>query len=881
MLYLEARIGQVRLGDGGQDGVEPGHITWMSFDHYTSRPTLAVAKDENGQRTTEVVPVMVAGDPDLHTHHTVPNAVFCASGRVGSLDTTQTEGLIKEAGAYYQAHLATALRRLGADMALDPDTGMARMASIPTEIRDHFSKKTRNGEQAAREYAQAQGLDWDSLAPARRVGLLKAGTQGSVNAATDPETRGKLRKDDMADFTSWRTQADALGWRYQGLSGEPIALPDRQQRIELAYHTSQPWIERELNSRAVIDASDARTAALRGLIAHGIEGRHDIDAVTRLYRTDGVRQYGEQTSLAWGTEAVDGRQRTRITTALHVDHEREFVRLAQAGAADTSDALTPARLQQAVQATGIRLSPEQTTAAGRLAHGGKIGVVVGVAGSGKTTLLQPLVTAWQGQGRDVHGIALAWRQADDLTGAGIDKGRVKAFSVFAGATAKGEIRLTDRSVVVVDELSLLGTRQGLELLRLQSQHGFRLAMLGDDQQCQSIEAGPIIDLARKALGPDQVPEILTTARQQTEREREITGLFRAGKADAALAMKRADNTAELVPGGYREATERVAALVGERLRANGHDPSYTITASAPTNADAHKLGLAIRAERRGLGQLGADVVTIRAADGTGTTHDMPIAAGDRVRLFASTRADNSRRNIGRNGDVLTVLAADLHGMQVRNNKSGVEGRISWPALADGAGRLQLAYGDVMTTHTAQGSTATEHVYALPGGSSTVNGFSAYSSGTRHRRSAYLVLSEGAERAAVARSRPLNDPRPITLDDVWSSVGDHLSRMPRKEMASAMIKRVRDIRHGSMRRWHQHEVQREHGDRQGVSREPLQHRVERTRAQRVVEPVAQALRRGREVAVIVGERVREVVHARMHVDAQGRRHQRSQGPRMST
>ena len=107
-------------------------------------------------------------------------------------------------------------------------------------------------------------------------------------------------------------------------------------------------------------------------------------------------------------------------------------------------------------------------------------------------------------------------------------------------------------------------------------------------------------------------------------------------------------------------------------------------------------------------------------------------------------------------------------MRVKNVK-GREGRIAWKTLADEAGRIRLAYGEVMTTHTAQGSTATEHIYALPSGSQAVTGFAAYSSGTRHRRASYLVISEGAEKAEVARSRPLNDIRPIRAEDAWANV----------------------------------------------------------------------------------------------------------------
>ncbi len=176
---------------------------------------------------------------------------------------------------------------------------------------------------------------------------------------------------------------------------------------------------------------------------------------------------------------------------------------------------------------------------------------------------------------------------------------------------------------------------------------------------------------------------------------------------------------------------------------------------------------------------------------------MALAAGDKVRLFASTRVQGERGSIGRNGSVLTVLDADEAGMQVMNLK-GREGRIAWKTLADQAGCIRLAYGEVMTTHTAQGSTATEHIYALPSGSQTVTGFAAYSSGTRHRRASYLVISEGAEKAQVARSRPRNDIRPIRAEDAWANVATNCSRQPTKELASDFLATAGSVRRGAAR-----------------------------------------------------------------------------------
>ena len=168
----------------------------------------------------------------------------------------------------------------------------------------------------------------------------------------------------------------------------------------------------------------------------------------------------------------------------------------------------------------------------QLATGGRLGVAIGVAGAGKSTALAPLVHAWKEEGRNVFGITLAWRQAGDLGAAGIEERA--AVAAFIRRVEGGQYALDRNSVIVVDEVGQLGTRQLLELLRVQQRTGAQVVMVGDPKQCQSIEAGPVIDLLRNALGEDAIPQILTSIRQKTEREREITSLFRAGKAAEAL-----------------------------------------------------------------------------------------------------------------------------------------------------------------------------------------------------------------------------------------------------------------------------------------------------------------------------------------------------------
>lgn len=259
-------------------------------------------------------------------------------------------------------------------------------------------------------------------------------------------------------------------------------------------------------------------------------------------------------------------------------------------------------------------------------------------------------------------------------------------------------------------------------------------------------------------------------------------------------MKRSDGSAEMVTGGYDAVVERVAKLYAERLKATGEAP----TISAPTNADAHRIGQAVRAERRTLGLVGPDAVVVKATDGT-RDYDLALAVGDRVRLFRSTGAkfgDGHGGNIGRNGSVLEVVAADTSGITLKA-KTGKVGRVEWDALILKDGRAGLAYGDAQTIHTAQGSTANEHIFALPAGSQATDGLAGYSAGTRHRHTGFLVTSEVAERESVRKSRPLNDMREISADAKWSAVAASFAYQPEKDTALDLMGRVGEIRRGSV------------------------------------------------------------------------------------
>jgi len=285
-----------------------------------------------------------------------------------------------------------------------------------------------------------------------------------------------------------------------------------------------------------------------------------------------------------------------------------------------------------------------------------------------------------------------------------------------------------------------------------------------------------------------------------ERDRETALLFRGGRAGEAIDRLREDGNTRLVPGSRRYATAAVADLWAERHQVNAGRDDYTLTVSAPTNADARAVSAAIRERRRVAGAIGMDEVTVKAIDQNGAEYDLPLGSGDRVRLFARTNAViNGRASpIGHNGSVVEVERIETDGMQVRSAK-GSSGFLRWDTLRDQAsGRVKLTYGDVITIDAIQSATSTEHINALPSGSNAVQGFKAYVAQSRAREASWLVVADGPERAEILGRRALGNVAPITPDDVWANVARNLSRQPEKELASDLVEQADRVYRGAVR-----------------------------------------------------------------------------------
>ncbi len=786
MCYVAGEIGWARRGDGGKHGAEPGEVGWASFMHFTARPTLAVQDGADGQ--TYVMDVPVPGDPQTHIHNAMFNLVVTADGHVGSLDTAEMQERVHEFGAYFQDCLAAELQALGIKVGYNKGETAVVIEAIPEFARDAFSKGHKATVRKAKDYAQRHGLDWDALPAERKLALL---------GTTAQHTR--LEKfDGKSDRELWREHAERIGWQHTtAITGEPAPALTREQQIDQAARFTIRHVEEEFATAAVLNMSVIRTWAARGLIATGRSEPEDISAVVREVEHRGITLHGEHASLIIGEmgakvrddEVGQVRMRLRVTNTVQVRIERELMESSEAAAVDRSGALSKAAVERAVAASGIdyqkdpEVGPAQLAAVHAFGTGGGLVFLEGAAGVGKTSrVLPPVVAAWKADGRQVIGLSQAWRQADALKDAGID--RTVAMQPFLAGIRSGDIEVDRNTVLVVDEAAQIGPRQFLELLKLWRGTGCVIRALGDREQCQAIEASSAVEIMARVLPSEALPELLATVRQKSERTREIANLFRKGRAADALDRKREDGTAMLVGGDYDQVVGRIASFYLERRDAlREADSKRGVTASALTNADAAEISKAIRVRLKARGELGADEATYAAIDNRGEQYELPVAAGDHFRLYKQTAAtiDGRYGFIGANGDVVEVVRRAEDGLVLRN-KDGRIGHVQWRRLRDrDTGRLLLGYGHCLTVDSAQGITSGEHINALPRGSAGITAFKGYVAESRHEHEAWTLVGEWAEREAERMSRPLGDQREITEADLWARTAKNMAAKPYKSL----------------------------------------------------------------------------------------------------
>ena len=326
------------------------------------------------------------------------------------------------------------------------------------------------------------------------------------------------------------------------------------------------------------------------------------------------RQAITQKIVDESVQLTDARGKTRLTTREVLAAEQTLATAANGLAAQRRDVEIT---RPASGSDGVRLDEQQQCAyAYATDDDARLKVITGVPGAGKTRLINEVAAAYAEAGYNVRAVSVANSAVDVLQRETGVPARSVAKELYEWSQERD--RLTNRDLLIIDEVSTLGTAQGAALLQEAHERGAAVIALGDDKQFQAVAHGSALELMQRAVG-DRSVDLEKTRRQSEGWQREATEAVRRGEIRSAIDAYRER-------GFVRESgsqNEARAALIDRWRTIESGGVECGI--EAYTNRERIAINELAREHWRNMGRLAGEDVRIETIDG-----NVPYAVGDRI-----------------------------------------------------------------------------------------------------------------------------------------------------------------------------------------------------------------------------------------------------------
>jgi Ti-type conjugative transfer relaxase TraA len=638
-------------------------------------------------------------DPQLHTHAFVLNVAARSDGGFGTLESKPLFEWKMALGAAYRAELAEGLRELGYEIAPDAK-GNVRLAEVPREIERQFSKRRIQIESALAERG-TRG--------AKAAELAALDTRKEKDTATAPTLRAR-----------WREEALAFGVTADHLAALPRHRGHESQEIDTA-----AVIERVSVSHSTFTLSDvARAVAEPAQMAGG--GLKCIEAtMTRVVADDEVVKLKPH----------------RYTTRAMLELERGAFDRAKRLADERAYPVGPNAMAEALK--NRPLSAEQRAALDHLTQPARLSNLEGLAGTGKSHLLGAAREAWEASGYEPRAAALAGKAAQGLSqGSGL---RAQTVHSLLANLKSGRDRLTDHTVLVIDEAGMVGSRQLARLLEETDKAHAKLVLVGDANQLQPIEAGQLFERIAHDVGAAHLTDI---RRQRDATEREMVQALARGDTRAALDSLQTRGRLHAA-ADHGQAMQELVRDWGDARDANRPGDDLMLGA---TRADVRALNRLAREKLRDEGKLKHERI-IDTANGP-----LELAEGDRIVITRNTRVLGLT-----NGDLATVTGLIERRGNIEITAKLDEGRTRTWSIAE---HPHIQHGYALTAHKAQGASV-ERAYVLAHESLSAREWS-YVAGSRAREAVHLY-AERHTAEDLERIMGRSQKKDTTLDYVPAAI----------------------------------------------------------------------------------------------------------------
>ena len=279
--------------------------------------------------------------------------------------------------------------------------------------------------------------------------------------------------------------------------------------------------------------------------------------------------------------------------------EKDIVQRVRNGHDKTESITTPEKVQERLEEyegtkrqvnPDYRLTEDQKKAVEHIltSHDRYIGIQ-GDAGTGKSTMLHAVREQAEREGYEVRGFAKTGKAAEELEkNAGIKSQTIDSF-FLQEREGSG-----DKQLWVIDEASMVGSRQYRELIIRSEQADAKVVWVGDQKQERAIDAGSPFQKLQES-GVLRTVEMNDITRQSGD-YREASQDLAARRIDRAFdRLERTDKIREIP-----NRDERISAIVKDYTSRADYKDTIIVTAR---NNDRNELNDLIRRELKSQGRL--------------------------------------------------------------------------------------------------------------------------------------------------------------------------------------------------------------------------------------------------------------------------------------
>lgn len=488
-------------------------------------------------------------DPQLHTHNVVFNVTFDEQeGRLKALDPNFIYNSTSYVTEIYRSVLARELKSIGYEIEGGRHTW--RIKGVSNEIESLFSKRSAQIEKEVQKIQKKTGVDVETRGRALIAGLTR---------------KSKDHKVSEADYVNFqKSQLNLKQFReLQELTerAQPSSIPGRD-KDEVAIESVDYALKHVFERSSVVHKHDLIREALK----HAMGDASYEDILTHLK---------DERFIHRGSWIMTREERAREVRILQLVREgkREFESL------NTNPSI-PDDLE-AGQAEALKKV---------LGSFDQFIYLRGAAGAGKTFLLSEIKRNLDA------GLMVSLAPSSSATETLREEGHAEALTLQRFLVSEELQRKSQGKLVVLDEAGLTSTKQMDQFLQVARTNKFRVLLVGDTLQHNSVEGGDALRLIEDYSVIDKA-EIGKIRRQKSEIYREaIQNLANGDVAKGWDKLEQKLNAVHEVKGDAR--FEMIAAEYVQSLK-----DKKSVLVVCPTHAEITKVNESVRTKLKNEGMI--------------------------------------------------------------------------------------------------------------------------------------------------------------------------------------------------------------------------------------------------------------------------------------